>query len=258
MPQTIYRNIKGDKLAMIPVSILVSSHNNLSYCKQMFDSLKRCTKYPYELIWIDADSGVEMRKWLETIKNEQPTTIIFEKAISLSKAYNIGLDNSESEYVAIVDTDVILTYNWLTKLLKWMETDKIGQCGMLSNFAPSWQCYGPSKFSSFDEIQEFAKTVNNHELRDCRWCNISHTLYNRQALTDVGGLDEEYFTCMELDFSKKMRELGWRIVVALDVWVYHYGHKTWELIHKTRPTWASKLDAGQRLVRRRFPKDYRG
>lgn len=129
--------IKVDKEKYVPpkVSLIVTSHNQIKYSRVMYASLRKHTRYPFELVWVDCISTDVTREWLNSSIHED-TVKVFVPKMGIGEAMNIGFSkcSAESEYIGDLDNDLILMEGWLTKLIKHMERDrKIAAC------QPLWQ-----------------------------------------------------------------------------------------------------------------------
>jgi len=223
------------------VSLIVTSHNQIMYSQMMYSSLKKYTRYPYELVWVDCISTDGTREWLNSELHKE-TVKVFVPKIGIGEAMNIGFSkcSKESEYIGDLDNDLILTEGWLTRLIQHMEMDKkIAVCQAL------WSLRGKDP----EKIHEFARTIkNNNGLKKMWWVNGSHTLFRRSALEQVGLWNPIYWMGEDKDIGIRLSNAGFKNVIALNTCVYHFQGRTTSVIEKTDPEWNKHRIESKRLL----------
>lgn len=132
----LYENIKmkfkkndSDALSKKPlVSIVIVNYNRKKDLEACLNSVRK-TNYPhYELIIVDngsTDGSVEVVKrnfkWVNLIENKENVGPV--------KARNMGIRRSSGRLIAFLDSDTEVSKNWLSELVKIIESDKkIGAC----------------------------------------------------------------------------------------------------------------------------------
>ena len=235
----------------VTVDIIVCIHNALEDVKVCLESIIRYTSHPYCLILVDDGSNTEMKEYLNYFSQTQNTVLIRnESAKGYTFAANQGLQESKANYSLLINSDTVVTPNWLDRMVACGESDsKIGIVGPLSNTA-SWQSI-PQVFVEGDwaenplpdgiNIVDMGKIVSD----------FSHLLYPRipflngfcfmikkQVFEKIGYFDEENFGAgygEENDFCLRTRQAGWELAIADDVYVYHsqsrsYSHERRKLL----------------------------
>src|SRR5690606_15870947 len=103
-------------------------------------SVLRNTAPPYQLILVDDGSKPETQNFLEEFAESQGVPLIRnEDAKGYTLAANQGLRSSSGDFVILLNSDTIVTPDWLERMLRcFRENPKVGAAGPLSNTA-SWQ-----------------------------------------------------------------------------------------------------------------------
>jgi GT2 family glycosyltransferase len=192
-----------------------------------------------EIILIDDRSNYKTRKMLKEIISKSPKIRVIRnsKNFGYTKSANIGLKMAKNEFVALINSDVIVTSKWLEPLYEALTSNPmVAMCGPLSN-AASWQSipilldsegnwlinHIPNGFT----IDTFAKLVANTfkgETISIPFLNGFCTLIRLQALRETGYLDEVNFPIgygEENDLAIRLRKKGWDLCVVADSYVYH-------------------------------------
>ena len=115
---------------MKKLSIITAVHNQLEYNRLFFESLKRHTFHPYELIIIDNASHDGSAEFFE-----QTGAIVIRntKNLCYACAQNQGLQKASGEYVAFLNNDIYLSNAWDRALINYLEEyglDAISPCGI--------------------------------------------------------------------------------------------------------------------------------
>ena len=120
------------------VDIIIPTYNNTEYLKLCLESIHRNTKIPFNIIISDAGSNEDTWEYYKGLKK---ITVIGEihKRKNYSEACNAGIEKSSSEYFVILNSDVIVSENWLNNMLHKMKTvPSLAACGVLSNCDRGW------------------------------------------------------------------------------------------------------------------------
>ncbi|KXS41803.1 MULTISPECIES: glycosyltransferase family 2 protein [unclassified Candidatus Frackibacter] len=221
-------------------SITVVTYNNLAVTQNMLSNLVKHTKTPYELIIIDNNSVSELKEWL---KNYRPNSsycqkhkvIINQENNGYAVACNQGLRESNGEYIAILNNDVLVTEGWLKYLIAHLK--KNPQAGMVGpmgknigaeqNYAGIYGAMGYS-YPPDQSLQKFAKQLYEEWTGDYTETKVligCCLVFKREVLNEVGLLDEGCkLSADDFDYSLRIRLAGYKLYVAEDVFVHHICH----------------------------------
>lgn len=141
------------------ISVLIPSLNSQDYIKQCVESVMGQTLENIEILCIDAGSSDKTLDILNELAVKDSRINIFNSdKRSYGYQMNIGLDNSNGEYIAIVESDDFIEKNMLTDLYdlaREYDADIVK-----STFYHYYDCPGSEKVK---EINESKKSIKNKD-----------------------------------------------------------------------------------------------
>ncbi|WNZ43794.1 glycosyltransferase [Leptolyngbya boryana CZ1] len=100
------------------VTLIVSPRERFSYTRQSLESILEQTTVPYSLIYVDGGSPKPVQQYLEAKSQEKNFKLIrTDSFLAPNQARNLAIPHVETEYILFVDNDVVVSPNWLEKLL---------------------------------------------------------------------------------------------------------------------------------------------
>lgn len=225
------------------VNIIVTVHNALEHVRGCLSSILEHTCPPYDLVLVDDGSDPPTSEYLRRFASEHRAMLIRNDAAKgYTFAANQGLRAARGEYVLLLNSDTIVTDNWLDRMVMCAESGpRVGIVGPLSNSA-NWQ--------SIPEAMEDGKWAANElpenwTVRDMARAVAASTgrtypripflngfclLIKRQVLDGVGYFDEVNFGRgygEESDYCLRAHAKGWVLCVADDAYVHHAQTKSY-------------------------------
>jgi GT2 family glycosyltransferase len=197
------------------------------------DSLNQSDFYSYEVIVIDNGS---VDGSLEMIEKNYPLVRLIKNPenMGFAVACNQGIKAAKGEYISLLNNDIEVESNWLTKLYEGMERHP--ECGM-----------GTTKMMFLDQRDVFYNTgdlfhawsagggrgqgekdIGQYEEEDyvfgaCAGAGI----YRRDFFEKVGIFDEDFFIFAEdVDINMRGQLQGFKCVYLPKAKVYHIGTAT--------------------------------
>jgi GT2 family glycosyltransferase len=114
------------------VTIVVVPRERFSCTQASLESIYAHTDFPFKLIYVDGNSPVKVRRYLEAQAQEKRFDIIRTNYyLSPNHARNIGLSRVDTKYLVFVDNDVIVSPGWLTALVNCAEETEATVVGPL-------------------------------------------------------------------------------------------------------------------------------
>ncbi len=213
------------------VSIVVLTWNELEYTRLCLESVRRFTERPYELIIVDNGSADGTPEYLRSLDDVR--VILNKSNTGFAHGCNQGIAAARGDYVVLLNNDTVVTEGWLDRLLAAAESDRtIGLVGPVSNHTAGFQLirdvpYGDDLLA----MQAFARQrmveysgQGAHVPRAIGFC----LAIRREVIDAIGGLDEVFGVgCFEDDdYSIRAQLAGFRIWVAHDSFIHHFGSRT--------------------------------
>ncbi len=107
-----------------PVDIVVPIHGGLHIASKCIEAVLTRTNWPYRLIIVDDASDAFTQKWLSSKKYPDHVSIIYNyKNRGFAATVNRGIKSGDNPYICLLNSDVIVTDNWLTKMVMALDSN---------------------------------------------------------------------------------------------------------------------------------------
>lgn len=217
--------------------IIICIHNALYDVRACLESLVENTPPVYTLILVDDGCDKATESFLKEFALHHGARLLRNDAAKgYTYAANQGLRNSTGEFVILLNSDTIVSADWLDRMLECAESDeRIGIVSPLSNTA-SWQSvpeiescgdWASNDLPDDISIQLMAKLIGKYSCR-CYpiipFLNGFCLLIKREVINQIGFFDEDRFGegyGEENDYCIRARKAKWKLAVADDVYIYH-------------------------------------
>ena len=212
------------------ISVVIPTRNEAANIQQCLEAVFSQSLKPYEVIVIDGQSTDETVEKAKTF----PVKVFYEDAQSIACARQIGVENSESEYIAFTDADCIPDKEWLHNLVTGFDEGIIGVGGSAKNTGESlWEksvnialgtfLGGASSLQGrFLENRQFVRSIGGF-----------NSMYRRQDIVEAGGFDNRLPGGEDLELNKRLSRTG-KLLYIPQAMVLH--HHRWTL-----PKFAKKM-----------------
>jgi len=239
------------------VTISIVSYNTKDLLEKCIRSIAQyCGDLTYKIVVVDNNSGdgspAMIKKefsGVELIENKKNT--------GFAKANNQAIRQSGSKYILLLNSDIIIVSDILTKMIAFMEGDpKTGAVGCrllrpdltiqpMTNFsftiwtellrflhfkkliaAPQIKKFIAKKLSfigSNNFKSYFGAYLAQNEVKDVDYVSGACLLARREAILSAGLFDEEFFLYYEdTDLCLRIKRKGWQIKLLPYTGVIHY------------------------------------
>ncbi|WP_088068519.1 glycosyltransferase [Gottfriedia luciferensis] len=211
-------------------SIIILTYNQLEVSKKCFESLAKYTKEEeVEIIVVDNGSTDGTREYLKS--NSSFITILNDINMGFAKGCNQGIEVATGDNLLFLNNDTIVTENWLDAMFALLNSnEKIGMVGPVSNYVSGLQRINVD-YHTDEEINEFSlrycakvKGKSKRVIRLVGFC----LLVRRELIEKLVGFDERFKLGSFEDDDICLRTVleGYELHIALDSFVHHYGHVT--------------------------------
>ena len=177
---------------------------------------------------------------LEVLHKEFPSvkTIVLDTNYGFAEGYNKAIEQVESEYVVLLNSDVEVTEGWLSPLLDymtahpevaavqpkiraWRERDRFEHAGAAGGYL-SWLGYPYCRGRRFGRVEQDHGQYDT--IAEIDWTTGACMCVRTSVYKECGGLDAAFFAHQEeIDLCWRMRNKGWKLACVPQSVVYHLG-----------------------------------
>jgi hypothetical protein len=231
-----------------PISIIVPAYNQLGYCRQCVTSILANTSQPYKLILVDNGSTDGVSEYFDSVA--QATVVHAQTNRGFAGGINLGLTHIPGHAV-LLNSDTLVPRGWLARLeAALLSDDRIGMVGPMSNYVSGIQQINGPAFSTLEEIAAFSDKLaveKQGRLHDVSRLVGFCMMIRDTVLRAVGGFDESFGlgNYEDDDYCLRVHQAGYRLCVAEDCFVFHYGSRTFLGMGVTGERWQALLAENQ-------------
>lgn len=226
------------------LSIAINNYRNPDLLRLCLDSIKKNIQgIEYELIVADSETQEETEMMM---REDYPEVkfFSFKENVGFLKMLNKGIEESRGEYILLLNGDIVITPDSVSKLLDYIEKNmEVGMVGpKLLNFNGTLQyscfhfyrpitvVYRRTFLKNFGfakkHLDWFLMKDYDHEApKEVDWLMGSAMLVSQEAVKNVGTMDSRFFLYMEdVDWCRRFWEKGYKVVYyPLSVMNHYHG-----------------------------------
>jgi GT2 family glycosyltransferase len=140
--------------------------------------------------------------------------VLEERNRGAAAARNAALAHVESEVVAFTDADCVVDPDWLSHLIAGLADPDVGVMGgTILARRPA------------NEVERFGETIHDHrsaiEVFRPPYAITMNWASPRKVLLEVGGFDERFLRCQDVDLSYRVIQAGYALSFTPEAVVYH-------------------------------------
>ena len=200
----------------------------------------------YEIIVVDSASDDDS---IDMLREKYPAVILLPqtKNIGFTRGNNIGLARAKGDYLLLLNPDTELSPEAVALLLKYLKADpQVGIIGphtlntdgshqstrrrfptlVTGIFESTWlSAWAPATIERDYRMLD----RRDNDIIEVDWVQGSAFMLRRAVYVDIGGLDEGYtMYSEELDYCRRAKSAGWRVVYHGGAQITHHGGKSSE------------------------------
>jgi len=224
------------------ITIQIPTWKNNKQLDDCIQSLIRFIEYPMEVVVINNDSADSGKKAIDELVESYPVENVrvlhAESNLGWMAAQNLALKECETEYVMLLNDDVVfMPYDltFMKRLTSHFENDKVGAVGPVSNFVMGSQ-----------NLWNISLPVHHTTTLLIGFCVAMRT----DLIRDIGGLDETLPGGDDLDWSIRIRDTGYDLVVDRTCYLHHIGQQTGRRVKSDWDSLNSQDLTNNALIRR--------
>lgn len=236
------------------VSIIVPVVNQAKLTTKCFDSVKKNTEMPYEIIWVDNGSKSSEFEKIYTHCMEQKIIfklLRFGENQGFVKGINSAIPyiSKNSKFIVLLNNDTEIGSRTFEKMIYPLFDKTVGATSCVTQSNIAWQSYSNLASSKLFPSLKFPKKTGTNEQysKDLekafknKYIDINSTLrtkdlplsffcvaFRKEVFCDeLNGLDPNIEIGLGDDdlACAKLRQMGYKLVLCLDAFCYHH-HRT--------------------------------
>lgn len=237
------------------LSIVLVCWNNKEYLDPCLQSLYEGGLHcNFDVVVVDNGSTDGSQ---EMLRKKYPEVLIIQNDhnVGLGKASNQGIEATQGRYILLLNNDTLVNGPSLDAMVEFLNTNPqtaaVG--GQLLNSDGTVQ----SCYNNFPTLREeflittrlgellrpgYPAIVNDGEIRSVSWISSACLMLRRDALDEVGLLDEEYFIYGdEADLQYRMIQAGWQAYYLPQATTIHYGGRSMDRWRRRKMVYRGKM-----------------
>lgn len=229
------------------LSVVILNYKNRGLVRQCVKTIELyAPKLAYEIIVVDNDSqdGTELMMATHFPKEKFPHVTFIQSGgnIGYAGGNNIGIKASSGKYVCIMNPDITVRAGALDELVRFMEANpEVGVCGPKLTHPDGSLDHSSYRFPT-PAIPVYRRTplgktaagkkalssylmadADRNVTRDVDWLLGAVLMVRREAIDQVGLLDDRYFLYFEdTDWCRRFWQAGWRVTYHAGANMVHY------------------------------------
>jgi GT2 family glycosyltransferase len=251
-----FASVTGQNSLVIPdLSIVLVCWNNKKYLEPCLDSLyEDKLQCSFDVVVVDNGSVDGSQEMLRE-KYPQVKIIQNDQNVGLGRASNQGIEATLGKYILLLNNDTIVNGASFDAMVRFLDdhSDAGAVGGKILNPDGTIQsCY--NNFSTLTEEfliatrlgelfwDGYPANVNDNQVKSVGWISSACLMLRRDALNQVGLLDEEYFIYGdEADLQYRLKKAGWQVYYLPDSTIIHYGGRSLDRWRRRKMVYRGKM-----------------
>ena len=222
------------------IAIVILNWNGRKFLEQFLPSVMASV---YENVRVIVADNASTDDSVAFVQQHYPAIEILQNKNNdgFAKGYNIALQQVQSDYYVLLNSDVEVTPNWIRPVIDLMETDvAIAACQpkLLAYHNKTQFEYAGASGGWLDSfgypfmrgrVFDVCETDNGqyNDAQPCFWASGAALFVKAKVYHEMGGLDEYFFAHQEeIDLCWRMQLAGYKVYVQPASVVYHVGGGT--------------------------------
>ncbi len=222
-------------------TLAILNYNGQEYLESYLSStLYSSEQDNFDVVVIDNNSTDES---IEYITEWHPEVRVIEltKNYGYAEGYNQGINQIDTPYIALLNSDILVNEAWLDPIINYMDANKdivamqpkikslekrdyfeyAGAAGGFIDMLGYPFCRG----RIFDTVEKDEHQYN--DIKEVFWTSGAAMVIRTSVFKKLGGFDKDYFAHMEeIDFCWRAKRAGYKCFVHGGVEVFHLGGGT--------------------------------
>ena len=207
----------------ISVGIQILNFNGADWLRELLPTLCEHAD-PNSIVYLLDNASTD--ESVAVFRELMPTGKVIHLAVNcgFSPAYNIAIDTAWADgcdWVCLLNNDIRVSADWIQPVRRIHKLDE--SIGIIGSGFREWKGSGPNAFMAArhpDWVEQLGTAVHH----ETDWVEGSAMFIRKSCWQSLGPFDPNYFIFWdEVEYCRRARRHGWKVVLALDSIVEHYG-----------------------------------
>lgn len=201
-------------------SVVLPTFGRPGDVEDFLESLTKQEFKNFEVVVVDATHNNSVQLVTDRYIDKLNITFIYRKGLGISDSRNLGVQNSNGDYVVFIDSDCVIPPGYFSEIEKFLNNNKVDAFGgpdaARDDFTKAQKAinYVMTSFLTTGGIRGRSKRVSKYELRGFNM-GIS-----REAFDAVGGYSG-LKVAEDIDLSMRLHKAGYQTALIPDAYVFH-------------------------------------
>lgn len=226
----------------IIISVIVPVYNDPKGIQTTLESLVEQSYDDYEIIPVDNNSSDHTLEEIHRFENRYPDLIHSYEETDVQSSYaarNKGIRNASGEFMAFIDANMWVDTDWITKILNFMEEQKLHYAGCRVKSVPNSN--NDTIWGRYDQLSSFPVKEYIEKDRFAPTCSL---IIREEVINDVGVFDQRLESNGDKEFGKRVFDAGFEQGFIGDATTYHPVRNSFDELYSK----AQRIGRGQSQV----------
>lgn len=207
------------------ISLVIPVYNRPDEIVELLESVSRQDERDFEVIVVEDGSTRTCKEEIAPFADKFRLQYFYKENSGPGPSRNYGVEHASGDYVIVLDSDVILPDTYLSTVRRHLADGQIDAFGGPDSAHTSFSTlqkainYSMTSFLTTGGIRGGMKNVNKFHPRSF---NMG---VRAEVWRKLGGFSQMRYG-EDIDFSIRLKEAGYKVVLLSDAWVWHKRRNT--------------------------------